>query len=238
VKRPLAPIAVVYAVLVLLVLPGSPLAAAQAPPSKSGTPEPAAAPSAKADEPQSSPQPPSAPAATQAAAGRSSTQPRQEARAAGSGSVTIHDFAFGPSSLTVHVGDTVSWFNQGPAGHSATANDGSFNTGVLSKGSSGSFTFRTPGTFAYHCTPHPFMKASITVLAAAGGSSGSGSKAGASGSAAAQGGGSSGATSGSTAAKTGPSLPRTGLDVAAVALLGLLLLGAGALVRRRTAADS
>ena len=237
-KRPLAPIAVVYALLALLVLPGSPLAATGQPsPSKPGATEPATGPATKADAPQAPAQQPSDPPAARTAAGAPPTRPRHEARAAGSGSVTIHDFAFGPASLTVHVGDTVSWFNQGPSGHSATADGGSFNTGVLPKGGSGSFTFRTPGTFSYHCTPHPFMKASITVLAAAGGSSGGGSKGGASSTAGAKGGGSA-TTSGSTAASTGPSLPRTGLDVAAVALLGLLLLGAGALVRRRTAADS
>jgi LPXTG-motif cell wall-anchored protein len=161
---------------------------------------------------------------------------RPAALKAGSNSVTIHDFAFGPKSLTVQVGDTVSWFNQGPSSHSATADNGSFNTGVLAKGASGSFTFKTPGTFSYHCTPHPFMKASITVLAASSGSGG-GSK----GSSTGGGTTGQGAAGSSTSQSNGaahPTLPKTGLDVAGVAGLGLLMLGLGALVRRRTAPRS
>ena len=89
------------------------------------------------------------------------------ALAAASTGVTISDFKFSPGGVTVNVGDTVTWSNAGPTGHSATANDGSFDTGVLQKGSSGSHTFSQAGTFSYFCKPHPFMKGTITVVAAA-----------------------------------------------------------------------
>src|SRR5438105_13999614 len=51
--------------------------------------------------------------------------------------IEIKDFAFSPATLTVKVGDTVTWTNQDSAPHSATADDSSFDTGVLSKGISG-----------------------------------------------------------------------------------------------------
>jgi plastocyanin len=89
------------------------------------------------------------------------------AHSAADPAVTIADFHFTPPSTTVHVGDTITWTNDGPSAHTATASDGSFSTGTLSKGHSASHTFTKPGTFAYVCTIHPFMHGTITVLAAA-----------------------------------------------------------------------
>lgn len=77
--------------------------------------------------------------------------------------VTIQNMAFSPSTLTVKVGDKVTWTNQDSAGHSATADDGSFDTGVLAQGQSGSATFAKAGTYTYHCSVHPGMKATIVV---------------------------------------------------------------------------
>ena len=93
-----------------------------------------------------------------------------KAHAAGGTSVTISDFQFTPATITIHVGDTVTWTNNGPSAHTATANDGSFNTGVLRKGQSGSHTFTAAGTFAYHCAIHTFMHGTVVVLAASSGS--------------------------------------------------------------------
>lgn len=81
----------------------------------------------------------------------------------GVNSVEIKDFAYSPATLTVKVGDTVTWTNKDIAGHSATADDKSFDTGVLSQGESGSFTFTKAGTFTYFCTPHPNIKGTIIV---------------------------------------------------------------------------
>jgi LPXTG-motif cell wall-anchored protein len=258
VKPPLALLAAVYAAICLLVLPASLQAATEAP-AKPGRGDPATStgPTTPPDAPPASPAEPGtgkspalaaqpsadqapAPAADPSKRAPSRRASRHVARAAGSGSVTIHDFAFSPGSLTVHVGDRVSWFNQGPSGHSATANDGSFDTGVLAKGTSGSFTFSKPGTFAYHCTPHPFMHGSITVLAASTGS-GSGSTSGGSAGHASAGKSATGSPSSSSGSGTGEAqagLPRTGFDVAFVAGLGLALLALGSLLRRRAAARS
>ena len=89
----------------------------------------------------------------------------QIAHAANDTTVTIADFQFTPASITIHVGDTVTWTNHGPSAHTATANNGSFNTGVLQKGQSASHTFNTAGTFTYICSIHPFMHGTVVVLA-------------------------------------------------------------------------
>jgi plastocyanin len=94
-------------------------------------------------------------------------QRRRIARSAADPAVAIADFRFTPPIETVHVGETITWTNDGPSSHTATAKDGSFNTGTLSKGQSASHTFTRAGTYAYVCTIHPFMHGTITVLAAA-----------------------------------------------------------------------
>ena len=77
--------------------------------------------------------------------------------------VEIKNFAFGPKTITIKKGTKVAWTNQDSVSHTATADDGSFDTGLLAKGESGSVTFDKVGTFSYHCTPHPNMKAAIIV---------------------------------------------------------------------------
>ncbi|MBI4092003.1 MAG: cupredoxin family copper-binding protein [Candidatus Levybacteria bacterium] len=77
--------------------------------------------------------------------------------------VEIKNFAFGPKTLTVKKGTTIVWTNQDSVGHTATSDDGNFDTGLLEKGESKSVTFDEAGTFTYHCTPHPYMKATIVV---------------------------------------------------------------------------
>lgn len=73
------------------------------------------------------------------------------------------DFSFQPARLTVRPGTTVVWTNRGQVIHTVTAEDGSFDTGEIDSGSTGSITFSQPGTYRYHCTPHPFMKGEIVV---------------------------------------------------------------------------
>lgn len=68
--------------------------------------------------------------------------------------VDITDFAFSQPQLTIPVGTTVTWVNKGAARHSATADDGSFNTGLFEPGQQASVTFNTPGTFQYFCELH------------------------------------------------------------------------------------
>ena len=109
-----------------------------------------------------SPQMQNMPTQTQGQAQKSPTSEAAQA-ATGQTTVTIQNFAFSPATLTVKVGDKVTWTNKDSAAHSATADDGSFDTGVLQNGESGSVTFSKPGTYTYHCSIHPMMKATIVV---------------------------------------------------------------------------
>ncbi len=77
--------------------------------------------------------------------------------------ITIKDFSYSSGNLEVPVGARLTWTNRDSAPHSATANDGSWDTGVLSKGKSASLTFASVGTFDYFCTLHPNMKARLVV---------------------------------------------------------------------------
>jgi plastocyanin len=163
------------------------------------------------------------------------------AHAAADPSDTIVGFKFSPGTLTIHVGDTVTWTNQDTAPHTATAQNGSFNTGTLKKGQSGSHTFTQAGTFAYICAIHPFMHGTIVVVAntttssgASGGNSNN-TTANTSSSTNTSSSSSNNTTSGTDSSTTnnGDTLPFTGMDLPATVLSGLALLGLGLTVRRR-----
>jgi plastocyanin len=184
--------------------------------------EPQAAP-APAPEPE--PKAKAKPAKKEKLAEPKEDEPNAEASA--SASVTISDFKFTPASVTVNEGDTVNFTNDGPTVHTATADDGSFDTGILEKGQSGSATFTSAGTVTYFCQPHPNMKGTIVVQAA---STGGGSP----------GGGDTGSDDGSGVAGTettaddgGSGLPATGGETLLIALLGIATLAVGMLLRRR-----
>src|SRR6266498_2662181 len=88
-------------------------------------------------------------------------------RAAETKTVTIKDFEFAPKELTINVGDTVKWENDGPSTHSATSTNGVFDSGAIAAGEDFSFTFTTAGTFNYACKFHDIMQGTNTVGAAA-----------------------------------------------------------------------
>ena len=78
-------------------------------------------------------------------------------------SARVEDFNYRPARLEVQAGTTVVWTNQGQVIHTVTAEDGSFDSGEIDSGGKGSITFSRPGTYPYHCTPHPFMKGVVVV---------------------------------------------------------------------------
>jgi plastocyanin len=87
----------------------------------------------------------------------------------GATDVTIVDFNFAPGLLEVPVGTTVSWDNAGVAPHTVTADNGSFDSGIMSTGDTYNRTFNQAGTFAYLCTLHPEMVGTIVVGGGGGG---------------------------------------------------------------------
>lgn len=73
-------------------------------------------------------------------------------------------YSFDPSTLMVKVGTEVVWTNASDGPHTVTSDTGAFNSpNMLKQNDTFMFTFTTPGTFAYHCNVHPYMKATIVV---------------------------------------------------------------------------
>ena len=241
--RQLAPLFAVYTLVAALVLPGTLWAQEAEEPAPAGT---TAAESAPAPEPEPEPAPEPAPAEPAPAAEAAppppepqvladererQPKPKPKAIAAASGSVTIVDFSFSPGSITINVGDTVTWVNNGPTPHSATSSSGAFDTGIFPAGESRSHTFNEAGTFSYICTPHPNMRGTVVVQGAQTGGGEDTTDAGA-----------GAADTGTTgeAAQTddgGPALPNSGADSWALFILGGLLLLLGVAVHRRTSAE-
>jgi plastocyanin len=93
--------------------------------------------------------------------GRSQTT--SGATAASGTAVAIDNFAFSPATLKAKLGQQVTWTNkqQGVA-HTVTADGGAFDHPMPS-GATFSFAFTKAGTFAYHCSIHPSMHATIVV---------------------------------------------------------------------------
>jgi len=79
-------------------------------------------------------------------------------------SVSIPGKVFVPGALDVLVGDTVVWRNGDGSTHTVTADDDSFDSGVLSPGATFARTFSKPGRYVYHCTIHKFMHGVVRVV--------------------------------------------------------------------------
>jgi plastocyanin len=77
--------------------------------------------------------------------------------------IHIHDFMFDPNTVTVSPGTTVEFENNDGAHHTVTASDKSFDSGDLKPGQKWSHVFAAPGTYAYSCTQHPEMTATVVV---------------------------------------------------------------------------
>jgi len=79
------------------------------------------------------------------------------------GSSTLTTNAYSPNPVTISVGGTVTWVNNDVTAHTATANDGSFDSGSIASGGRFSRTFNSAGSFPYRCTLHPGMVGTVTV---------------------------------------------------------------------------
>jgi alcohol dehydrogenase (cytochrome c) len=80
------------------------------------------------------------------------------------GTLYAEDYTFTPSIVQVPVGTTVTFINNGSVAHTATSQDGTWDTGDISGGGGqAQLTFNTAGSFDYHCTPHPWMIGRVIV---------------------------------------------------------------------------
>jgi plastocyanin len=95
-------------------------------------------------------------------AGGSASAPSGEAASAEK--VKIVEFAYQPDPVRVQVGGKVIWQNEDAAPHTATADDGSFDTGTIEQGKLGSETFKKAGTYPYYCEIHPDMHGTVEVV--------------------------------------------------------------------------
>ena len=77
--------------------------------------------------------------------------------------VSIDNFSFGPTELTVMAGDTVTWTNRDDIPHTVVSTDKVFKSKVLDTDEKFSFTFTTPGTYPYFCSIHPKMTGKVVV---------------------------------------------------------------------------
>ncbi len=68
--------------------------------------------------------------------------------------VDMKNVAFAPTVVHILPGQTVLWTNDDPLQHTVTADDGSFDSGLIDPGATFSQTFTAPGTYQYYCTPH------------------------------------------------------------------------------------
>ncbi|MEK7641089.1 MAG: cupredoxin family copper-binding protein [Patescibacteria group bacterium] len=77
--------------------------------------------------------------------------------------VSIKGFSYVSESVSVKRGTKVTWTNFDQAGHTVTSDTGLFASKILSQGKSFEYVFTQPGTYTYHCAPHPSMKGEIIV---------------------------------------------------------------------------
>ena len=112
---------------------------------------------------------PAAPPSTPTTPGTNPMSPAAE-------QVSIMEYAYSPQSVSIKVGTSVTWTNNGTLAHTATSDGGAFNSGQIGAATGGgaygggtapgsyTVTFSSAGTYAYHCANHPTqMSGTITV---------------------------------------------------------------------------
>jgi plastocyanin len=96
--------------------------------------------------------------------GATASAPSGGASSGTASSISIRDFKFSPDTISVRNGARVRVTNSDSAPHTVTADDGhSFDSGTVQPGASASIQVPGAGTYAYHCTIHPFMTGTLVV---------------------------------------------------------------------------
>ena len=93
----------------------------------------------------------------------SATVAASESASAPTAEVKIDNFSFGPQTITVAAGTTVTWTNRDDIPHTVASTDGVFKSKVRDTDEKFSFTFDKPGTYPYYCTIHPKMTGKVVV---------------------------------------------------------------------------
>ena len=87
--------------------------------------------------------------------------PLEEEPEVAENTVLIENYKYAPAEMTIQVGESVTWINKDAVRHTATGDD--FDSGLLGKDESFTQVFEKAGTYAYICTPHPYMKGTVIV---------------------------------------------------------------------------
>ena len=99
-----------------------------------------------------------------ACGGSTSTTSGGPATSSASGpQVIMKNTAYDPATLTIKVGQTVTWVNQDSTQHDVVANKGEFKSSLLASGGTYGFKFTQAGTYTYYCSIHPNMLGTIIV---------------------------------------------------------------------------
>jgi len=77
--------------------------------------------------------------------------------------VKIDNFSFGPATLTVPVGTSVTWTNRDDIPHTVVSTEGAFKSKVLDTDEKFAYTFSKAGTYPYFCSIHPKMTGKVIV---------------------------------------------------------------------------
>lgn len=77
--------------------------------------------------------------------------------------VRIQNFSFGAAEIRVARGTTVTWVNCDTQAHTSTSDADGWDSGLISPNTTYSRSFAQAGRFAYHCEPHPGMRATVVV---------------------------------------------------------------------------
>jgi plastocyanin len=77
--------------------------------------------------------------------------------------VKIDNFVFGPQTITVPVGTTVTWTNKDDIPHTTVSTDGVFKSKVMDTDETFSYKFTKPGAYSYFCSVHPKMTGKVVV---------------------------------------------------------------------------
>jgi len=90
----------------------------------------------------------------------------QKAEKIAPNTIEVKGYAFAPAKITIKKGTTITWINYDIAPHTITVdnpNQKGPKSKLFGKGEKFTYTFSEKGTYAYHCEPHPYMKAVIEV---------------------------------------------------------------------------
>ena len=77
--------------------------------------------------------------------------------------VVMTNRTFDPVTVSIEVGDTVTWTNQDAPKHDVVAENGEFKSSLFDTGGTYSYTFTEAGTYPYHCSIHPGMIGTVIV---------------------------------------------------------------------------